>query len=156
MNTEQILKQYALIKTFRRTNPAPVDTLGSSSIYKKLTGSFENKKFLLLTSLLLSAQTNDKITYVVMMKIINKKLTAFDFAELSESAISDILQGINFRKKKIKYIKNLANLAVKSKLPENIQDVLKIKGVGTKLGYMYMQTAFNQVNGISVDTHVHR
>lgn len=156
MKKAEILSQYAQIKEFRNTNLAAVDTLGSSSIFNNLSGDFENKKFLLLTSLLLSARTNDKMTYNVMMKIVKMGLTAEAVSEMSDSELGEILTGINFRKRKIVHVKNLARLAQKDKLPESIDEVLKIKGVGTKLGYMYMQTAFGVVKGISIDSHCHR
>ena len=156
MNKTDILHQYSLIKSFRETHPAPVDSLGSSSIYAQLEGPEDQKKFLLLVSLLLSAQTNDKTTYKVMMDIKHVEFTPAAVLKMSDSDLQDKLKGVNFRKKKAKYIKQLAGVVRAGSLPNSIEDVLKLKGMGAKLGHMYMQTAFDKVEGISVDTHCHR
>ncbi|EJW05218.1 hypothetical protein EDEG_00683 [Edhazardia aedis USNM 41457] len=41
-------------------------------------------------------------------------------------------------------------------MPTKIDELLKIKGVGKKMAFLYMNYCFNQSFGIAVDTHVHR
>lgn len=41
-------------------------------------------------------------------------------------------------------------------IPDNIEELLKLPGVGPKMGHICMATAWNKITGIGVDTHVHR
>lgn len=43
-----------------------------------------------------------------------------------------------------------------SDIPNTIEDLISLPGVGPKMGYLALQIAFNKVEGIGVDTHVHR
>jgi endonuclease-3 len=41
-------------------------------------------------------------------------------------------------------------------VPDNLEDLVALPGVGNKMAHLLLQEAFNKVEGISVDTHVHR
>lgn len=41
-------------------------------------------------------------------------------------------------------------------IPNTIEDLCKLPGVGPKMAYLVMKCAWNEVLGIGVDTHVHR
>lgn len=155
-NLKNIMKQYNLIKKFRKTVHPPVDTLGCEQIFSESPGQREQRKFLLLTSLLLSVQTNDKITYKLMHKINNMDFTPQKVTKMTDTELEDVFSMTNFRKKKAQYVKNVASIALKGKLPETLKEITKIKGIGNKIGLLYMQVGFGIVDGISVDTHCHR
>ena len=150
------MAQYQQIKTFRSKNRSVVDDKGCEAIYNLLSTPKETKKFLLLTSLLLSVQTNDIITFKIMKRVIDSKFTAEKARGMKDSEIEDLIAGTNFKNKKIQYIRNVANLAENGPLPETLKAVVGLKGVGQKIGILYMQVGFGICEGISVDTHCHR
>ena len=41
-------------------------------------------------------------------------------------------------------------------IPQTLKQLLKLPGIGKKMGTLILQTAWNINDGISVDTHVHR
>ena len=41
-------------------------------------------------------------------------------------------------------------------MPEDLESILKLPGVGKKMAYLYLANACNKNEGIGVDTHVHR
>jgi len=43
-----------------------------------------------------------------------------------------------------------------SDIPNTVEDLCKLKGVGPKMAYLCMSSAWGKVVGIGVDTHVHR
>lgn len=43
-----------------------------------------------------------------------------------------------------------------SDIPNSIEGLLKLPGVGKKMAFLAMNSAWNEVVGIGVDTHVHR
>lgn len=43
-----------------------------------------------------------------------------------------------------------------SRVPDNYKDLISLPGVGPKMAHLVLQEAFNKIEGVSVDTHVHR
>jgi len=41
-------------------------------------------------------------------------------------------------------------------VPDNLEDLCALPGVGLKMSHLLLQKSYNKVMGISVDTHVHR
>jgi len=41
-------------------------------------------------------------------------------------------------------------------VPDNLKDLSELPGVGPKMSHLLLQHSFGKVEGISVDTHVHR
>jgi endonuclease-3 len=156
LSVKEIMSQYSRIKEFRKSISTIVDVMGCDAIFQKSFGTFEEKKFLLLTSLLLSVQTTDIKTFKIMEKVYEAKLTPAKVKDMSHSDLELIIQGTNYGKKKAVYIKDLADYALNKKLPETLEEVVKLKGIGYKIGNIYIQTAFKTVEGIAVDTHCHR
>ena len=42
------------------------------------------------------------------------------------------------------------------KVPSKFDDLIALPGVGPKMAHLVLQEAFDKVEGVSVDTHVHR
>ncbi|ENN71271.1 hypothetical protein YQE_12196, partial [Dendroctonus ponderosae] len=60
---------------------------------------------------------------------------------------------------KVKYIKKTSEILknqYKCDIPNTIEDMLKLPGVGPKMAHICMKIAWGEVTGIGVDTHVHR
>jgi endonuclease-3 len=41
-------------------------------------------------------------------------------------------------------------------VPEDYDKVIKLPGIGNKMAYLYLKCCCNKIEGIAVDTHVHR
>lgn len=41
-------------------------------------------------------------------------------------------------------------------IPESLEGLCKLPGIGPKMAHLIMKSAWNKMTGIGVDTHVHR
>ena len=116
----------------------------------------KNQKWKILISTILSAQSRDEKTISESIKLYKKypSLSALSKAKLSD--IKKILKQMNYYKTKSKHILQTAKIIVKRKsIPNNLSDLLKLPGVGRKVGNVYLAVAHN-ADCIGVDTHVAR
>lgn len=118
MKKSQILKQYKMMKNYRKNNLAPVDTMGADCHFDKNSKDIEEEKFTLLLSLLCSVQTNDKITDRMIKNYKKEKLTRKKLELKEEEEIKDIISIVNFNSKKAKYIKTFLNEYKNKKMPD--------------------------------------
>ncbi|RWS21993.1 endonuclease III-like protein 1, partial [Leptotrombidium deliense] len=76
-----------------------------------------------------------------------------------ESQIGELIKRVGFWKTKAKNIKKVANILkdeYNGDIPRTLEELLKLPGVGPKMALLAMNSAWNEVAGIAVDTHVHR
>lgn len=69
------------------------------------------------------------------------------------------MRSIGFYQNKAKNSINCAKMIVEDfdgKVPDNMEDLQKLPGVGRKTANIVLNVAFNKVEGIAVDTHVFR
>ena len=115
--------------------------------------------FEMLISVMLSAQCTDERvnkTTPNLFKTYNtpEKMTNIDIKELEE-----IIHPCGFYKNKAKNIIECSKRLVEvynSKVPDNIEDLMTLAGVGRKSANVIMLEAFNKPVGIAVDTHAKR
>ena len=62
---------------------------------------------------------------------------------------------VNFNKGKAEKIFEMISKFKGKKYPKNLEEAIKIKGVGEKIGTLYMLIAYGKSVGISVDVHCH-
>ncbi|MEK7083759.1 MAG: endonuclease III [Patescibacteria group bacterium] len=113
----------------------------------------------LLVAVQLSAQCTDKKVNEVT-KTLFKKYTTLDHYVQARSAEfqKDIFQ-TGFYKNKTKNILAAAKMVHETfhgKIPQTMQEMLTIPGVGRKTANVVLGNAYGIVEGIAVDTHVHR
>ncbi len=114
--------------------------------------------FKILVATLLSARTKDTITAKVIDKLFEKVNTPDDFLKMSEEEIAKLIYPIGFYRQKAKFLKELSRIIVEKyngKVPDTIDELTKLPGVGRKTANLVVILAFNK-DGICVDTHVHR
>lgn len=149
-------RQYDIIKEFRSNNKdAVVDTMGTESHFPKKTKS-EDEKFRVLVALILSVQTNDKITDRVINNLFKDGFTRAKARSLSHGQLFELISEVNFNNRKVEYIKEMAELFKQKKIPETVSELTQIKGIGNKIANLYTQIALGKVEGIAIDTHCHR
>ncbi|BEJ13336.1 hypothetical protein CspHIS471_0305100 [Cutaneotrichosporon sp. HIS471] len=155
-------EQYALIERMRAGIDAPVDTMGCER--PRTMGDLDDKtlRFHILISLMLSSQTKDAVTSQAVMNLhesIAGGLTAATLAIAPESTVADAINKVGFWRRKTEYIQAAARELVArpdGDVPQTIEELCQLKGVGPKMGFLALQAAWNINAGIGVDVHVHR
>lgn len=117
-----------------------------------------NDPFKILITTLLSLRTKDEVTIVAAKRLFKIAPDISSILDTSENKISQTIYPVGFYKRKAKNIKNVAKILkekYKGKVPDNLDELLKIPGVGRKTANLVVSVAYNK-DGICVDTHVHR
>ena len=113
--------------------------------------------FKVLVATILSARTKDETTAKASARLFKKAPNPTSLASLSEEEIRKLIYPVGFFKNKAKYLAALpaALEAMGGDVPSEIDDLLKLPGVGRKTANLVVAVAFNKP-AICVDTHVHR
>ena len=112
----------------------------------------------LLIALILAAQARDDLVNRVTVDLFKKYRTAEDYAKTPVPKLQSEINKINFYRNKAKSIHNCCSDIVKrfkGKVPEKLDDLLSLPGVGRKTANIVLGNAFGQLT-IGVDTHVMR
>ncbi|MGL6105172.1 endonuclease III [Romboutsia sp.] len=114
--------------------------------------------FELLVATILSAQCTDVRVNKVTSELFEKYNTPNQFDNLSEEEISSFIKSCGLYKSKSQKIKQTAHQICRDyegEVPETMEDLIKLPGVGRKTANVVLSNAFNQ-DAIAVDTHVFR
>ena len=125
--------------------------------FVKLMEEFKDP-FLVLISCILSLRTNDKTTYPATLRMLKLGTKPEDFLNISEEELAQAIYPVGFYKNKARQILDISKELVEkydSKVPENIEEMTKFKGVGRKTANLVMAKGFGKP-AICVDVHVHR
>lgn len=124
-----------------------------------LTTSLQFKNpFELLISTILAAQSTDKLVNKVTPFLFEKYKSPQDFANADLPELQEDIKSTGFfRNKSISIIKCSRDLIEKfgGKVPDSIEDLIKLHGVGRKTANVVIANAFGK-QGIIVDTHMLR
>ena len=113
----------------------------------------------LLVATLLSAQCTDKKVNEVTRNLFPKYRKVQDYANVDNKKLESDIKSTGFYKKKAKYLKQCCKMIIdtfNSKVPNNMNDLLQLPGVGRKTANIVLSNAYDIVQGIAVDTHVKR
>lgn len=114
--------------------------------------------FELLVAVILSAQCTDKRVNIITKELFKKYNTPKDFAQLSLEELTPLIYSCGFYRNKAKSIISASNSILENfngNVPDNIEDLLKLRGVGNKTASVVYSVAFGG-QAIAVDTHVFR
>ena len=129
-----------------------------SSSKKRLAGEGWKHDWQTLITTILSAQSRDETTIPIAKALFKKYPTLKSLANAPLAQIQHSLKSINYYKTKSKNVKATAQLLIKkfsSKIPETIEELTTLPGVGRKTANLVI-TEIHKKPGICVDTHVHR
>ena len=115
--------------------------------------------FQLLVATVLSAQCTDVRVNIVTKELFAKYPTAKDLAAVPLKEIEKLVQSTGFFRNKAKNIKALSERLAKGfdgKVPQDLDILVNLPGVGRKTANVVMGTAFGIATGVVVDTHVGR
>lgn len=114
--------------------------------------------FTLLISVLLSAQSTDRMVNRVTPKLFEKADTPESMANLPVAQIEDIIKPCGLAPRKAASIHKLSQLLLENhdgKVPASFEELEALPGVGHKTASVVMAQAFGQP-AFPVDTHIHR
>ena len=114
--------------------------------------------FSLLIAVLLSAQCTDERVNTVTPALFKKANTPKKMAKLSREQIYKIIKPCGLGPQKSKAIKKLSEILVHEydeNVPQEIELLEKLPGVGHKTASVVVSQAFN-IPAFPVDTHIHR
>ncbi|XP_056090295.1 endonuclease III-like protein 1 isoform X2 [Rhinichthys klamathensis goyatoka] len=150
--------QLSFIREMRSKRDAPVDQMGAEKCYDTEAPP-EVRRYQVLISLMLSSQTKDLVTAGAMQRLREHDLSVDAILNMDEETLGKLIYPVGFWRTKVKYIKQATALIQQEfggDIPDTVEGLMRLPGVGPKMAHLAMDIAWNQVSGIGVDTHVHR
>lgn len=114
--------------------------------------------FKILVATILSARTKDSTTTKVVTELFKVVSKIEDLNKLSIPELEKLLYPVGFYKHKAEYLKALPKVMKEefdNKIPEEIDELIKLPGVGRKTANLVRAIAFKKP-AVCVDVHVHR
>ncbi len=136
-------------------------------IYKKLANLYKGQicavdayknPFHVLISCIISLRTKDEVTESSSKRLFEQASNPEDMIKLSPEKISQLIYPAGFYKRKGKQIFDISKILIEKyngKVPDNINELLALPGVGRKTATLVLSAGFSK-DAICVDTHVHR
>lgn len=112
----------------------------------------------LLVAVILSAQCTDKRVNLITPPLFEAFPTAADMASASPDVIFPFIKSVSYPNNKAKSLAGMARVLCEEyngEVPDNMDSLLKIPGVGRKTANVILSVVFNKA-AMAVDTHVFR
>ena len=135
-----------VIKWFKENQPVAKTELDYKNPYE------------LLVAVVLSAQCTDKRVNLITPKFYEHYPTLESLAASNQEAVFELIKSCSYPNNKAKHLVAAAKTIMEEFdgiIPDNIEDLQKIPGVGRKTANVIASVAFN-IPAMAVDTHVHR
>ncbi|PWN34962.1 DNA glycosylase [Meira miltonrushii] len=167
-------EQLEVLTKQRKRIIAPVDTLGCEEngrdekrkdlreMMESPEESAKRARFTTLVSLMLSSQTKDPVTAEAVHNLqrnLPNGLCLDSILNATQDQISSNISKVGFWRRKTGYIQSAAKILrddFEGDVPKTIDELCSLPGVGPKMGFLALQSAWNINVGIGVDVHVHR
>ena len=128
--------------------------------YPDATCSLDFKTpFQMVVAVMLSAQCTDERVNKTTPALFERCKTIQDFANINLNELEQIIHPCGFYKNKAKNIKLCAQQVLENfdgKVPQTMDELLTLAGVGRKSANVILLEVFGIANGIAVDTHAKR
>lgn len=114
--------------------------------------------FRVLISCLISLRTKDEVTDAASKRLFARADTPVKILKLREKEIAKLIFPAGFYRTKARNILEISRTLIeqhKGRVPDILEELLQLKGVGRKTANLVVTVAYNKP-GICVDTHVHR
>jgi len=137
--------------TMNSVNPPRITAL--RELHEAETGAFS-----ILIGTILSARTKDETTTKVVKVLFSKYKNAKELANAKTKDVEKIIKPIGFyhiKSKRIIEVAKIINSKYKGKVPDSLEKLVEMPGVGRKTANCVLVYAFDKP-AIPVDIHVHR
>jgi endonuclease-3 len=135
------------------------EKLSESHVVSVSKEEIENTPFTTLISCILSLRTKEEVTAQACLRLLRDYNTPEKIVKLSEQKIEKLIYPVGFYKTKAKRIKEISKTILENysgNVPDNLKELLKLKGVGRKTANVVMVYGHKKHGYIPVDTHCHR
>lgn len=115
--------------------------------------------FQLVVAVILSAQCTDARVNMVTKKLFVKLKSPQDFVDISQKELEKLIFSTGFYRNKALHIKGCAQKVIdnhEGKVPQTMEKLLTLPGIGRKTANVVLGELFNRSEGVVVDTHVMR
>ncbi|KAL2073423.1 hypothetical protein VTL71DRAFT_10747 [Oculimacula yallundae] len=162
---------YAVVKEMRTSGAAKnaaVDTMGCERLAQEAVDP-KVKRYHTLTALMLSSQTKDTTNFQAMNRLYTELppykegapggLNLENILAVDPKLLNELIWAVGFHNNKTRYIKATAEILrdqFAGDIPDTIEGLMSLPGVGPKMGYLCLSSAWGRHEGIGVDVHVHR
>ncbi len=119
---------------------------------------YKRDPFRVLISTVLSLRTKDKTTLEASNRLFEKADSPGKMLKLRKEDIEKLIYPVGFYHRKAEQILKISSILIekqKGKVPDNLDKLLELPGVGRKTANLVLNEGFGKL-GICVDTHVHR
>ncbi len=143
---------HAVVRVLRREVPkweTPIVTLMAETY---------QSPFRVLISCILSLRTQDATTAQASHRLFALADTPQAMLKLTAQKIAKVIYPVGFYRTKAKVIRDACQVLMRDysgRVPDDIDELLKLKGVGRKTANLVVTLGYRKP-GICVDTHVHR
>ena len=120
--------------------------------------SFDKDPYKVLISCLLSLRTKDAVTAKATNNLFKKAKTPSQMLKLKGKQIQKLIYPVGFYRVKSKRIKEISKTLIKDyngKVPSDMEELLKLKGVGRKTANIVLAFGFNK-KALPIDVHCNR
>ena len=136
-------------------------------IVRRLAGLYEITRFRdangpdpfrILIGCVLSLRTKDEVTYPATERLFARAKSPRGMLALTAREIERLVYPVGFYRRKAAQIRGISRLLLErhgGRVPDSIEDLLELPGVGRKTANLVVTLGFGKP-GICVDTHVHR
>jgi endonuclease-3 len=131
----------------------------SQPIVSREKRTIANSPFITLISCILSLRTKDEVTERATYRLLQIHDTPEKILQLSEPQIASLIYPVGFYNTKAKRIKVIAQIILDrfhGNVPETLEDLLSLPGVGRKTANIVMVYGHHQHGFLPIDTHCHR
>ncbi|KAL0202838.1 hypothetical protein M9458_000856, partial [Cirrhinus mrigala] len=137
--------QLSFIREMRSKRDAPVDQMGAEKCYDTEAPPE------VLISLMLSSQTKDHVTAGAMQRLRERELSVDAVLKMDDETLGKLIYPVGFWRTKVKYIKQATALIQQEfggDIPDTLEGLMRLPGVGPKMAHLAMDIAWNRVSGI--------
>jgi endonuclease-3 len=149
MNPEDIHSVIAILREEYRSWKTPAVTI---------VAQCDRSPFKVLVSCIISLRTKDEVTALASQRLFERAGTPGEMKELPVEEVARLIYPSGFYRNKAAQIVDISQRLENDyggTVPDEIDDLLKFKGVGRKTANLVVTLGFGKP-GICVDTHVHR
>jgi endonuclease-3 len=114
--------------------------------------------FFALISTVMSHRTRDDVTYPAARKLFEKFSTPEELVQADVNEIEALIKDVGFYRVKAGRIKEISRILLEkydARVPDDMESLLELPGVGRKTANCVLAHAFFK-DALAVDTHVHR
>ena len=108
----------------------------------------EVRAFKVLVSTVLSARTKDETTEEVSKRLFKRIKNIDDLLNIEQKELEELIYPVGFYKTKAKHLKKLAKIVkndYNGKIPNKLEDLIKLPGVGRKTPNLVIQIPYDDM-----------